>query len=290
MFSLHGKVAVVTGAASGIGRAVAVELARRGARLALQDLDEVGLAETARLAGGSALTRRVDVSSAADVQAGADAVLEHHGQVDLVVNNAGIAHAGLPFQELPEADFARVLDVNLWGVVHGSRAYLPHLLHRPEAALVNISSLFGLIGVARQSAYCTSKFAVRGFTESLRMELRETAPHVRTVVVHPGGVKTAIARTSLRAGQPDDERAAQVAAFEETFLRTAPESAAHTIVDGVERGKERVLIGPDATLLDLLARTLPRRYTGLLLRQMRRTEPAVEVASTEAAAEAPRRS
>lgn len=271
---LHGRVAVVTGAGSGIGRALAWELGLRGCRLALLDSDGGGLADTAaRIAGAQAgsppLVQPVDVSVADQVHTAAEAVLEAYGQVDVVVNNAGIAHGGRPFWELPERDFARVLDVNFWGVVHGTRAFLPHLLPRPAAALVNMSSVFGLIGVARQSAYCASKFAVRGFTESLRMELRERAPHVRAISVHPGGVRTAIARNSLPVGQPDDVHRAGVAAFDDRMARTSPERAATTIVEGIREGRERVLVGTDARALDLVARLLPRRYTGLLLRPFR---------------------
>lgn len=195
----------------------------------------------------------------------------------MLVNNAGIAHGGRPFWQLPEADFARVVDVDLWGVVHGCRSYLPLLIERPEAAVINLSSVFGLIGVGRQSAYCLSKFAVRGFTESLRMELRESAPHVRAVVVQPGAVRTAIARNSLRAGQPDDVHEADVAAFDRLLARTSPEQAARTIVEGLLSGRDRIVVGSDARLLDLLARIVPERYTGLLLRPVRRAVPARSV-------------
>lgn len=263
------KVAVVTGAGSGIGRALAQELAGRGCRLALLDVDDAGLAETARLVGGAPLVRHVDVSDEAAVTAAAAAVVGHFGQVDVVVNNAGIAHGGRTFWELPAADFARVMDVNFWGVVHGTRAFLPHLLTRPESAVVNTSSIFGVIGVTRQSAYCSSKFAVRGFTETLRMELRESAPHVRTLAVHPGGVKTAIAARALRAGVDEAEHREAAQAFER-IARTTPAVAARTIVGALVAGRERVLVGPDAKALDLLARSLPQRYTRVLLAGLRR--------------------
>ena len=272
MQNLSGKVSVVTGAGSGIGRALALELARSGSRLALLDVDEQGLAGTAAALGAAeVLTRRCDMSDAAQVEVAAAAVVDRFAQVDLVVNNAGIAHSGRPFWELPPEDFGRVMDVNFWGVVHGTRAFLPHLMARPEAVLVNVSSLFGLIGVTRQSAYCSSKFAVRGFTESLRMELRESAPHVRAVTVHPGGVKTAIARNSLVAGQPADVHREEVQAFEQ-IARTTSDSAAAQIVAGIRSGRSRVLVGTDAKLLDLLARSLPQRYTGLLLRQLQKAQ------------------
>jgi NAD(P)-dependent dehydrogenase (short-subunit alcohol dehydrogenase family) len=268
MRDLSGRVAVVTGAGSGIGRALAQELGRRGCRLALLDRDGEGLAgTTASLGDVPVLARQVDVAVVDQVDDAAAAVVEHFGQADILINNAGLSHGGRPFWELPAGDFARVVAVNFWGVVHGSRAFLPHLMARPEAVLVNVSSVFGLIGVRQQSAYCASKFAVRGFTESLRMELRESAPHVRAVTVHPGGVRTAIARNVLPAGQSEQVRRAAAEAFD-GVARTSPASAATTIVRGIVNGRERVLVGPDARLLDLVARALPRRYTGLLLRPM----------------------
>ncbi len=215
------KVAVVTGAGSGIGRALAQELAGRGCRLALFDVDEAGLAETARRSAAARWSAASTSATSRRVTQAAAAVVEQFGQVDVVFNNAGIAHGGRAFWELPPADFARVLDVNFWGVVHGTRAFLPHLMTRPEAAVVNTSSIFGVIGVTRQSAYCSSKFAVRGFTETLRMELRESAPHVRTLAVHPGGVKTAIAERALRAGVDESEHREAAQAFEK-IARTTP--------------------------------------------------------------------
>ena len=276
MRTLQDKVAVVTGAGSGIGRALAVALAGSGATVALLDRNEAGLAETAALLPGSTLSRRVDVAEEQDVQDAAAAVVQRYGHVDLVINNAGIAHAGRDFVDLPAEDFRRVVDVNFWGVVHGTRAFLPHLVRRPEAAVVNLSSLFGLMGVGRQSGYCASKFAVRGFTESLRMELRVSAPHVRAVSVHPGGVKTAIARHSLRAGQSADEHARDAEAFDR-IARTSPEQAAATVLRGVLAGRERVLVGPDARALDLLVRALPLRYTALVLRATAGTDLALPV-------------
>lgn len=268
MRNLSGKTAVVTGGGSGIGRALAVALARQGCKVALLDVDRVGLEESvAAVPDADVSSHLCDVSDEAAVRDAAGAVTERFGGVHLVVNNAGVAHAGRPFWELPAEDFRRVLDVNFWGVVHGSRAFLPYLMAQPEAVLVNVSSLFGLLGVTRQSAYCASKFAVRGFTESLRMELRESAPHVRAVTVHPGGVKTAIARNSLPAGQSSDLHREEVRAFEQLARTSAPD-AARQIVAGVQNGRSRVLVGTDAKLLDVLARSLPQGYTSLLLRQL----------------------
>lgn len=277
---LAGTLAVVTGAGSGIGRALAGALHAAGCRLALLDLDADGLAATVaridgdsgRDAGGDAGRDRpwsatLDVADRDAVFAAADRILAACGPVDLVVNNAGIAHGGVGVADLRPADLHRVMDVNFFGVVHGTQAFLPHLVARPEAAVVNVSSLFGLVGAARQSAYCASKFAVRGFTESLRMELRATAPHVRAVSVHPGGVATAIARNSIPAGPEDDP--ADRAAFE-ALLRTTPEAAARTIVAGIARGRERILVGSDARAGDRIARLLPVRYTDVLLARFAR--------------------
>lgn len=274
MQDLTWRVVAVTGAGSGIGRALAGELAFQGARLALSDVDEAGLAET--VAGLPSTTQvhaeRVDVSDAAAVREHAAAVVDRFGQADVVINNAGIAHDGVGVADFDLGAFARVLSVNLWGVVHGTQAFLPHLVVRPEAAVVNVSSVFGLTGIARQSAYCTSKFGVRGFTDSLRMELAETAPHVQVVTVHPGGVSTAIARRSIPAssGNRSEEQRAADRERADRMLRRPPAKAARTIVAGLRRGRERVLIGPDARLLDTVARVAPAHYSRLLARPLAR--------------------
>ena len=260
MRDLTHKVVAVTGAGSGIGRALAGDLAGRGARLALSDVDAEGLAGTVDglPPGTEVLAERVDVTDADALVDHERAVGERFGHADAVVANAGIAHDGVDLVDFDPDAFARVLDVDLHGVVHTVRAFLPGLLARPEAAVVVVSSVFGLLGVARQSAYCTAKFAVRGFADSLRMELALSAPHVRVTTVHPGGVRTAIARRSVAASR--SRSAEQHRADAETFeslLRIPPEKAARTIVEGVRRGRPRVLVGADAVALDAAARLVP---------------------------------
>jgi short-subunit dehydrogenase len=272
--SLAGKVAAVTGAGSGIGRALAAVLARRGCALALSDVDEVGLAETAaRISGVKVTTRRVDVAQRDQVFAWAAAVVAEHGRVNLVVNNAGIAH-GTTAGDASPRDFERIVNVNFWGVVHGTQAFLPHLRAAGEGHIVNISSVFGLIGVPSQSTYNATKFAVRGYTEALRQELDLEGAPVSATCVHPGGIKTNIARASktddslrrLGVRDPDGSKTE----FEHLF-RTSPEDAAETIVRGVERNARRVLIGIDARAIDLMQRLMPTGYQRLVTALWRRT-------------------
>ncbi|WP_245820930.1 SDR family NAD(P)-dependent oxidoreductase [Geodermatophilus pulveris] len=274
---MRGKVAVVTGAASGIGRALALELARRGARLALSDVDEPGLGETAgraRSLGAQVHTARLDVSDRAAVEAYAAAVAEHSGVVHQVYNNAGVAGGGTVL-ETDWAEYDRVLSVNLFGVIHGTKAFLPHLVASGDGHVVNVSSLNGIMGQGRMTAYCTSKFAVRGFTESLRAELLAAGHPVRVTVVHPGGVRTNIAtaalehaRASGREVTADEE--ARTRTYTEKLLRMPPERAARTVVDGVEAGRPRILVGTDARVVDLLVRLAPRLYPVLAARAERR--------------------
>jgi NAD(P)-dependent dehydrogenase (short-subunit alcohol dehydrogenase family) len=277
MSSVRDKVAVVTGAGSGIGRHLALELAKRGARLALSDVDELGLGETADRAkalGGEVHTARVDVSDRAAVEAYATAVAEHFGVVHQVYNNAGVA-GGRSVLDSTWADYDRVLSINLFGVVHGTKAFLPHLIASGDGHVVNVSSLNGILGQGGMTAYCASKFGVRGFTESLRAELLAAGHPVQVSVVHPGGVRTNIAdaafehaRSQGAATTPDDE--ARRRAYNEKLLRMPPEQAARIVVDGVEAGRPRILVGNDAKALDLLVRLVPRLYPVLVARAERR--------------------
>jgi len=266
MNELDGKLAVVTGAGSGIGRALAVKLARAGARLALADLDAVGLAETARLAGGAVFASSLDVSDRGAVRAFAEAV-GAQGGADLVVNNAGISSAGRVVDLTPDT-LERTMAVNFWGVVHGTQAFLPQLLARREAALANLSSTFGFMGVPGQAAYCASKFAVRGFTEALRHEVRGTG--LRVTVVYPGGVRTAIASRSQVDFPVDPEVLAAAQREWDGQRLCTPDAAAEAILDGLRRGRARVIIGGDARLMDRLARWLPERHDGFVDRFLRR--------------------
>lgn len=259
------KCAVITGAGSGIGRELALQLAARGARLALADIDAQGLGETlsqARLLGaGQQLGQTLDVSDEAQVNAFAEQVQRELGGVDVLINNAGVTRFG-DFASTSPAAFRQVLDINFWGVVHGSRAFLP-ALRASRGSLVNISSLFGLIGVAGQAHYCASKFAVRGFTESLRQELKADGVHV--ACVHPGGVRTRIARSALFDQAVDDPQAL-VERLERNTLKLPAETAARLILEGIRQRRERILIGNDAKLADLLQRLLPRAHSELIHR------------------------
>ena len=258
MTNLKGGVAVVTGAASGIGRALAVALAREGMTLALADCDESGLHETALFAaraGGAASLHVVDVADESAVQRFAADVVAQHGRVTLLVNNAGVSIYG-SVAELASDEIAWLMNVNFWGVVYGTKAFLPTLLAQPEACIVNVSSVFGLYAPAGQAAYAASKFAVRGFTESLRGELLGTNVHVATV--HPGGIKTAIARSSRVARAADGQVAAKMTAmFDERFLTTPPEEMAAAIVAGIKRKRDRIIAGRDAARIEPLTRLFP---------------------------------
>lgn len=261
---LDGRTAFVSGAASGIGRALAQRLAGHGCPMAIADQDEAGLQETAGLIAGPVLVRRLDVRDRQAQVAFAAEVAEWAPQpLGYVFNNAGVATS----QSIAEGsveDHEWVLDINLGGVVNGVRAFLPLLLAQGSGVIVNTSSVFGLVGIPYQSAYCTSKFAVRGFTESLRQELRGTGVHA--VTVHPGGVKTNIARNARYHGhpfQPDLSHEEAARQFDQIAL-TSPERAAKIIHHGVKAGRSRILVGPDAYLFDGLARAMPTRYFDVL--------------------------
>jgi NAD(P)-dependent dehydrogenase (short-subunit alcohol dehydrogenase family) len=248
------KVAVVTGAGSGIGRALTVELARSSARLAISDVDAEGLAKTERLIrkiGADVRTDRLDVTERAAFLAYADTVNEHFGKVNQVYNIAGIAFLG-DVEVSQFKDIERVMDVDYWGVVNGTKAFLPHLIASGDGHVINMSSMFGLYGVPGQAAYNSAKFAVRGFTEALRQEMLVAGHPVRVVCVHPGGIKTAIARNA--GAVPGRDAAALGEFFDKRLAKTSAERAARTILDGAERGRARVLVGPDARVLDLLIR------------------------------------
>lgn len=266
---LGGRVAVVTGAASGIGRALAQELAEHGCLLALGDMDMAGLQQTARMLPSDldVVLSKVDVSDREAVHSWAQEVADHFGRIDLVVNNAGIAHSST-VQGMDYADFDRVMAVNLMGVVHGTKAFLPHLLESDRAHLVNVSSLFGVIGVPTQSAYCSAKFAVRGFTESLSEEMIATGSPVRVHVVMPGGVDTEIAARSTFGdvvGFIDPDRAA--ATFSK-MAATSPREAAESIVDGVRHGRRRIPVGADARVIDRMVRLIPEGYQHVVARSL----------------------
>jgi NAD(P)-dependent dehydrogenase (short-subunit alcohol dehydrogenase family) len=274
MRSFDKKVAAITGAGSGIGRSLAVALAKRGCNVALSDVNEANLAETARLAGlhgVKATARRVDVARREEVYAWADEVVRDHGACNLIFNNAGVA-LGSTVEGLDDDDAEWIVDINFWGVVHGTKAFLPHLRASGEGHVVNLSSLFGLLGFPGQSAYNATKFAVRGFTEALRIELDMMRAPVSATSVHPGGIKTNIARAARMSASVKDLGVKDVAGSHvefERFFRTSSDDAAEIILRGVQRNARRVLVGNDARLYDLLQRLMPSRYQWVLVKAAR---------------------
>jgi NAD(P)-dependent dehydrogenase (short-subunit alcohol dehydrogenase family) len=270
--------AVVTGAASGIGRALAVELASRGANLALSDVNDVGLADTVSMcekaASGSGKVRgfRLDVADRQAFLAHADEVMAEFGRVDMVFNNAGVSVTAT-VEEIKWEDFDWLMGINFWGVVHGTKAFLPHLVASGDGYLVNISSVFGFIGVPSQSAYNAAKFAVRGFTEALREEMVMEKKPVTVCCVHPGGIRTNIARNGRATALNEVEKEKMAADFDR-IARTTPEKAARTILRGMERRKPRILIGADAYAIQAMERLLGARYENLLARAARRSPVA----------------
>lgn len=264
---LQGKVAVVTGAGSGIGRAVAQALAQRGCHLALADRNQEGLAETAALPELNSVKvslHTLDVADRDAVAAFPQTVLAHHDRIDLLVNNAGVALAG-SFEQVSETDFDWVMAINFHGVVRMTRAFLP-LLHRSDdARIVNISSLFGLISPPGQSAYSASKFAVRGFSNALRHELADS--RVGVTVVHPGGIATSIARNARVSADIPQAQMQERLANSQKMLRMPPPKSADIIVRGIEKRSARVLVGSDAVVMSWLERLFPVRYWNLLARR-----------------------
>jgi NADP-dependent 3-hydroxy acid dehydrogenase YdfG len=273
MEGFAGKVAVVTGAGSGIGQALAVELARSGAKLAISDIDTNGLAQTEeRLAaiGAPVKADRLDVTEREAFLTYADAVNEHFGKVNQIYNNAAIAFTG-DVEISQFKDIERVMDVDFWGVVNGTKAFLPHLIASGDGHVVNISSVFGLFSVPGQAAYNSAKFAVRGFTEALRQEMVRAGHPVKVTTVHPGGIKTAIARNATAAEGLDAGELAEL--FDKRLAGTSPQRAARIILEAVRKNKARVLVGPDAKALDLLVRLTGSGYQRLLAPVLSRLLP-----------------
>jgi butyryl-CoA dehydrogenase len=265
MKSFKNKVCVITGGGSGIGRALAKQLAEAGAKVAISDVNEKNLKETEVLLGLASdhiHTQVLDVSNRDDFEAYAIRLKDYFGGVDMIVNNAGVALAET-VEKTSYEDFEWLMDINFWGVVYGTKAFLPLLKSSPEASLVNISSIFGLAGIPTQGAYNASKFAVRGFTEALRLELKNTS--VQPLSVHPGGIKTNIVRNgrmrwSISGGA---DKSAMERDFDK-FTFTTPEQAAEVILTAVKKKKNRVLIGADAHVYDWATRLLPRSYHHLI--------------------------
>ena len=275
MKNFNGKVAAITGAASGMGRTLALELARRGCHLALSDVNEAGLAETAQMAGKLGVkvtTAKVNVANRDEVFAWADQAAADHGKVNLIFNNAGVA-LGAFLETVKPEDFQWIMGINFWGVVYGTKAFLPHLKASGEGHIINTSSVFGLCAQPTQSTYNATKFAVRGFTESLRQELDMMNCGVSATSVHPGGIKTSIARKSVASPEieaftgTDPESGKDL--FEKMFITSAAK-AADIILKAVKKDKRRVLVGPDAVAIDTMVRTLPELYQTIIVGQMKK--------------------
>lgn len=263
MKSFSNKVAVITGAGSGIGRALAQQLSAKGAQLALSDVNEKGLEETkASLTGNTKVTiTKLDVADRTAFENYSQEVIKEFGQADLLFNNAGVALAQT-VDNCSYEDFEWLMNINFWGVVYGTKSFLPHMLTRPEAAIINVSSIFGIIALPTQSQYNAAKFAVRGFTESLRQEVKDS--NVFVGCVHPGGIKTNIVvngrmHTSMVGEQT---HAQQIEEFNK-MARTTPAKAAETILSGIRKNKRRILIGQDAKFMDRIQRLFPEKYTNI---------------------------
>ena len=273
MEGFAGKVAAVTGAGSGIGQALAVELARSGAALAISDVDTEGLAATEeqlKAIGAPVRTDRLDVTEREAFQIYADQINEHFGKVNQIYNNAGIAFTG-DVEVSQFKDIERVMDVDFWGVVNGTKAFLPHLIASGDGHIINVSSLFGLMSMPGQAAYNSAKFAVRGFTEALRQEMALNGHPVKVTSVHPGGIKTAIARNGTTAEGVDPT--AQAKFFDKRLASTSPQRAAEIILEAVRKNRARVLVGPDAVVLDLIVRITGSGYQRLFSPVVGRMKP-----------------
>jgi NADP-dependent 3-hydroxy acid dehydrogenase YdfG len=272
--TLEDKVVVITGAGSGIGRALAVDLARRGSLLAISDVDDEGLAETVDLVKGAGAREvrsdHLDVADRAAFTSYAADVAAQFGRVNVAVNNAGVALAG-DLADLDYSDMEWIVGINFWGVVHGTKEFLPHLIASGDGHVVNISSLFGLISMPGQSAYNATKYAVRGLTEALREEMLVAGHPVGVTAVHPGGIKTAIARNARVSAHEDKAETARL--FDEKLARMTPDRAAEIIVRGILRNQARVLVGIDAHALHHFAKLTGSRYQDVVARVSKRVLP-----------------
>ena len=262
----------VTGAASGIGRALAIELAARGADLALADRDEAGLkavaAEIAKATPRKVSLHRVDVSEPEQIAAFAREAIAAHPSLNILINNAGVSLLGL-FHEIDQAQMEWLFNINFWGAVHATRGFLPHLASQPASHIVNVSSIFGIVAPPGQTAYAAAKFAVRGFSEALRHELQMAKSPVRLSVVHPGGIKTNIVRNSRTgSGIADNERRVQSIERFDVIAKTSAKDAALRIIKGIEKNEPRILIGGDARFMDILQRFRPATYWNVMVKRI----------------------
>ncbi len=283
MKNLNGKVAVITGAGSGMGKELAIQLAAKGAKVALNDWDGDNLQATLDMVkknGGTGIAKRYDVSNREAVYAFKDEVLNKFGQVDIVINNAGIALPSYNIEDVPYDEFEKLININMWGVIYGTKAYLPHMQTRPEAVIANTSSVFGIMGFPTQGAYCAAKFAVKGFTESLRLELAAQESKVRALSIHPGRIFTDIVRNvEHKPGTVTEEEKAEMAKqFDEGGDGTTAADAAKQIIQAIQKEKPRLLIGKDARFIDRMVRLLPTKYAGIILKRLN-AEPNSAVAN-----------
>jgi NAD(P)-dependent dehydrogenase (short-subunit alcohol dehydrogenase family) len=273
MEGFAGKVCVVTGAGSGIGQALAIELARSGAKVAISDVNLEGLAvteERIKAIGAPVKSDRLDVTERETFEVYADEVKAHFGKVNQIYNNAGIAYVG-DVEVTPYKDIERVMDVDFWGVVNGTKSFLPHLIESGDGHVVNVSSLFGIFSVPGQAAYNSAKFAVRGFTEALRQEMQVAKHPVKVTAVHPGGIKTGIMRNSTAAENINLKELTNT--FDKKLAGTTPEKAATIILEAVRKNKARVLVGPDAKALDIVVRLTGSNYQRLFALATSRVMP-----------------
>ena len=271
MNSLKNKIAVITGTGSGIGRALAIQMGKAGCQLVLNEFHEEHLNDTIGMveaAGGKVLLAKAfDVAEENSLENLADEVASLGG-ADIIINNAGVALGGWTVETVPMEDFHWLMNINFYAVVRGTKAFLPQIKIKSEGCIANISSVFGLAGVTENGAYCASKFAVRGFTEALKMEAMMEFPHVNIMCVHPGGIKTNIAKNSKKnlVDFTKEESEANIKRFEKAFI-TTPEKAAETIINGILKNKQRILIGKDARQISFITRFLPTGYTKLLIKE-----------------------
>jgi butyryl-CoA dehydrogenase len=267
MKDFNNKVVVITGAGSGIGKELAKAFHQKGARLALNDWNAETLEETRQSLGDSIYTSAFDVSQRKEMDSFAGQVQDQFGQVDIVINNAGMTLPPVQMEYIKESDFRKVIEVNLWGVIYGTFAFLPFLKTRNEAALVNMSSVFGLMGSPLQGPYSISKFGVRAFTETLRNEMKKSSVTVSSV--YPAGIKTNIVWNIEGMDAEDQEKMAQVF---DNMSKTTSEQAARIILKGIQKKKARILVGKGAQFIDRVVRLLPSRYENILLRKLRSRE------------------
>lgn len=278
MHIFQGKTFLVTGAASGIGKALVQELDALGAILVINDINETALQAVADSLQQTPLCLAFSVASKNAWQQCKVVIDAHFSKqhangetfsgIDGIINNAGIAHDAVHFEDISEEDFKKVMDINFYGVLFGCQTFLPELKQKPQAWLANISSIFGITAIGQLNAYCASKFAVRGLSETLRMEALANFPQVKISVVHPGGIKTPIANNAIAVDARTQSARDQDTKQFNRQLITLPEKAASTIIKGMSKGKSKILIGPDAKFMDVLARLLPVKYTNILLSQL----------------------